>query len=272
MFLFPGIPAAEGNHMTMHFLDVGQSDSIYIEVSDGKNMLIDAGSNHASNKIINYLHRLGVKKIDYVVATHPHHDHIGSLDDVIEQFAIGKLYTSNVTHDTSSFYDVIKAIKKYKIKVKNVKKSSEIKLAENVKVKLFGPLVDQYASINEQSIIIHVTHDNNSFLLMGDAGIPVEEKLLVKHKNLNVDVLKVGHHGGISATSNEFLKKVKPNIAVISVGKNNYARFPAASVLKTLLKNNIKVLRTDKLGTISAISNGDKIIWFSSNYGFIYLK
>jgi competence protein ComEC len=264
--------ATNNSKMSIHFLDVGQSDSIFIEVIGGKNMLIDAGNNQSGPKIVQYLQRLGVNKIDYIVSTHPHHDHIGSLDDIIVNFSIGKLYTSNVTHDTASFYDVLKAIKKYKISVHNVKKEKKLKLAEDISVEIIGPLVDSYASINEQSIIVHLVHLDKSFLFMADAGIPAEKKLLLKKKNLKADVLKLGHHGADSASSNTFIKKVKPEIAVITVGKNNSYHYPSTSVLRTLQNHYVKVLRTDQLGTITALSNGKKIIWFTSKFGFIYPK
>ncbi|OZM58054.1 hypothetical protein CIB95_00295 [Lottiidibacillus patelloidae] len=264
------VKAMKSNKLAIHYLDVGQSDCIFIEVIGGKNMLIDAGNNQSGPKIIEYLQRLGISKIDFVVSTHPHHDHIGGLDEVIKSFKIGKFYTSNVTHDTASFYDVLKAVKKYKLSVHNVKKQKKIKLAADIKVDLIGPLIDSYGSINEQSIIVYLVHKEKSFLFMADAGIPAEKKLLIKKKKLKANVLKVGHHGADSASSNTFINKVKPDIAIISVGKNNQYHYPSPSVLNILQKNHVKVLRTDKLGTITALSNGKKIIWFTSKYGFIY--
>jgi competence protein ComEC len=270
-FTIPSVQAANDHpKVAVHYLDVGQADCIFIEVYGGKNLLIDAGDNHDGGTIVDFLEKLGVEKIDYLVATHPHHDHIGGLDDIIENFKIGKIYASKVTHDTSSFYEVVAAVKKHKVKVSIAKDGKKVKLGHGVNAELLVPMLNKYVSINDKSIIVKLVNGNNTFLFMSDAGIPVEKKLLLKKKKIKATVLKIGHHGADSASTDPFIKKVRPDIAVISVGRNNSYHYPSKSVLKTLKKRGVTVLRTDQLGTISAISNGDKIVWFTSKLGYIY--
>jgi competence protein ComEC len=260
---------AKENKVFIHFIDVGQADCIFVEVLGGKTLLIDTGDNGDGQKIVNFLKKRHVKKIDYIVATHPHHDHIGGLDDIIKHFEVGKIYTSRVTHDTSSFYDTLKAIRKNNVKIAEVTKHKKLSLKQGVVLEMIGPLL-KYASINDQSIVLRLTHQYNTFLFMADAGTAVERKLILKNINIKADVLKVGHHGAYTGTSYNFIKKVNPKIAVISVGENNQYKYPSSSVLKTLKNNNANILRTDKLGTISVISDGKKMVWYTTKYGYIY--
>jgi competence protein ComEC len=240
----------------LHFLDVGQADAILLETSTGKTMLIDTGDQQHEEKLIEYLLKLGITKIDVLLATHPHHDHIGGMDKIIKTFHIGSFYMSNTSYHTKHYNNLLKALKRTHTPLHLIEVGMSISLERYVDIRIIGPLKKEYEDLNNQSIIIKIKHGKNRFLLMGDAGVEAE-KDLIKHKSkLKANVLKVGHHGADTSTSKEFLEKVKPDYAVISVGRKNRYGFPDQSILKRLNEHHIAVYRTDQLGTIIVGSNG----------------
>lgn len=229
------------------FLDVGQADSILVESSSGKSMLIDAGNNADSDTVINYIKSEGISKIDILVATHPHEDHIGAMDEVIESFDIGKFYMPKVTTTTKNFEDLILAVK------------------SKGEADIIAPDSTSYSDLNDYSAVIKLKCGNETFLLDGDAESISEQEMLNKGYNLNADVLKVGHHGSSSSTTSEFLKAVSPKYAVISVGKDNDYGHPTQQTLNKLSAANVQVFRTDDSGTIVALSDGNSIAFDKQN-------
>ncbi|MZK53902.1 ComEC/Rec2 family competence protein [Clostridium beijerinckii] len=250
---------ADPNKMLVHYIDVGQGDCILVQVNN-KNLLIDSGPKSDRKKLFNYLSGLDLNKLDYVIATHPHEDHIGNMDDIIKTYSIGTFYAPKVESTTKSFEDMVDALKDKNLKVHVLKNNStSIDLGENTKVNVFSPNKDFYDNLNNYSPVIKIQYGNTSFLFTGDAEKEVEKEILNNNEDISADVLKVGHHGSSTSTSKDFLKKVNPSIAVISVGKDNIYNHPDAITTKLLDENNIKTYRTDKDGTIVICSDGSNI-------------
>ncbi|MCM3717580.1 ComEC/Rec2 family competence protein [Fictibacillus phosphorivorans] len=246
--------------LKIHFLDVGQADCILVEAPNGQTMLIDGGDEHDAEEIITYLKREGITRLDIVVASHPHHDHIGSLDDVIREFPVSVLYMPNLPYDTKYYHDLFRVINEKQIPVDRAKAGVHFKMGFSVKVEMLAPRGSYYKHINDYSAVIKIQHGKKNFLLMADAGAE-EEKEIMSRGGIKADVIKIGHHGANTGTSMEFLKKVKAKTAVISVGKHNPYQFPSKEVLYRLNNRKMTVYRTDQLGAIIATSNGKKIMF-----------
>ncbi|WP_273852556.1 ComEC/Rec2 family competence protein [Guptibacillus spartinae] len=258
---------AQTNLVEVHFLDVGQADSILITFGE-ETMLVDAGDNADGKMVSEYLKKLGITQLDYIVATHPHHDHIGGMDDVIQNFEVDRVLMPDVSYPTTHYKSLLKEIKKKEIPIMNAHKGVKIKLGRRVSVQVISPSENaEYEDFNDYSAVLMLKHEENRFLLMGDAGVEVEKQMLnrLKKKQLQNDVLKIGHHGAISATTDAFIKAVSPETAVISVGKDNRYHFPDHEVLQRLSGNDISILRTDQIGTIIATSDGKNITFHTEN-------
>lgn len=248
------IDAKVKENFYVSFIDVGQADSVLIR-NGNYNMLIDAGNNEDGEKLVNYFKSLGIEEFTYVFATHPHEDHIGGMDDIINNFKIDNYYMSNKLSTTKTFMDVLDALDRRNLKYTVPNKGDKLKLGDaNIKVIYPG---DDKSNINDSSIVLKITYGKNSFLLTGDATSNVERKIY--NEDIKSDVLKVAHHGSSYSSTDVFLDKVKPYYAVISVGKNNIYNHPSNKTLEKLNKRNIKVYRTDLDGTIVFISDGDTL-------------
>ncbi|QAA33860.1 ComEC/Rec2 family competence protein [Clostridium manihotivorum] len=248
------------NKFVVNYIDVGQGDSILIQAND-KTMLIDAGPKENEDKLLNYLKKLDIKKLDYVITTHPHEDHIGGMTSVIKDYSIGKFYAPKVTTTTKTFQNMILTLKDKNLKINILKPGmgSDINLGVNTKVDVFSPNSDKYEDLNNYSPIIKISYGKNSFLFTGDAEKLEEKEVLQKNYDIKADVLKVGHHGSSSSTGKDFLSKVAPSIAVISCGKGNDYGHPHKETLKTLEQLKVKVYRTDLSGNIVITSDGNNI-------------
>jgi len=240
------------------YLNVGQADSILIQV-DNENMLIDAGNNNDGKGIVKYLKDNNITKLNYLVGTHAHEDHIGGLDDVINSFDVEKFFMPDVLTTTKTFEDVIDALESKQVRFETPKIGDEFNLGSaNVKVIYVG---EDSSNLNNTSIVLKVTYNNVSFLFMGDLEKDIEEQLL--DSDISSTVLKVGHHGSSTSSSDKFISLVNPKYAIISVGKNNSYNHPKKVVLDRLNKYNITTLRTDELGTIVFTSDGENINYYS---------
>lgn len=245
--------------LKVYFIDVGQGDSIFIKTPDNKTMLIDAGVPEMGKKVVDYIKSLGVTKIDILVGTHPHEDHIGGMDRVIESFEIGKFYMPRVTTNTKTFEYVLNAAKNKGLKIDVAKAGVTLDLGPSVSAEMIAPNSSKYDDLNEYSAVIKLAYKNTSFLFTGDAGAESEMEMIENGYDLKSDVLKVGHHGSSTSTTASFLDDVSPKYAVISCGKGNDYGHPHSSTLKKLKARNIPVYRTDECGTIIALSNGQSI-------------
>lgn len=240
--------------LKVYFLDVGQADSILIQNGE-KNMLIDAGNNKDGNKLVKYFKSLGINKFDIIVGTHPHEDHIGGLDDIINSFEIGEIYMPKVTTTTATFEDVIDAINNKNLKITTPEIGKTFQLGEcNFTIINVGTNAEE---LNETSIVLKMIFGEKTFLFTGDATENNEEDML--EKDIQADVLKVGHHGSKTSTSEEFLEKVNPQYAVISLEKGNSYGHPHKETIEKLENKSIKIYRTDEDGTIVMKSDGKEI-------------
>lgn len=254
--------------LRVSYIDVGQGDSILIQ-QGSRNMLIDAGTNAAEEAVVNYIQKQGISKIDYLVLTHPHEDHIGGADKVIETFSIGTVYMPKVTDTTQTFKSVVAAMNSKNLKAVTPQIGSSFKLGE-ASCMILGPVNTQKNDLNTYSIVLKITFGNTKFLFTGDAQSSNEEAMINRGYDLTADVLKVGHHGSHTSTSQEFLNKVKPEYAVISVGKGNDYGHPHKQTMDRLKAAGIKVYRTDENGTVVCTSDGSKISFSCSTGDYAY--
>ena len=239
--------------LLIDFIDVGQADSILIRNED-KTMLIDAGTNEAGEMVVTYLQNLGINKIDYLIGTHPHEDHIGGLDDVINHFNIGQIYMPKIETTTKTFEDVLDAIENKNLTVTSPNKGDKIEIGQAVGTFMTEPILDK-DNLNFSSLVVRLEFGNSSFLFMGDAEKENEETI-----NWNkTDVLKVGHHGSNTSTSESFLNQVKPQCSIIMVGKDNSYNLPTQETIDKLNTIGSEIYRTDENGTIQIISDGNTI-------------
>lgn len=248
----------DGN-LTIYFMDVGQADSSLIVLPNKDTILIDAGNNDDSQMLVNSFKSLGVSKINILVGTHPHEDHIGGLDDIIDNFDIGNVYMPNKYSETKTFQDVLTALKNKNKTITLPKVGDVIYDKNNVKVTILSPENKEYKEMNNYSIVLKIEYNNNSFLFMGDAEKDVEEEILNRNTSVKADVLKVGHHGSNTSSSIDFLKNVNPKYSIIQVGLNNTYGLPKEETLNRLTQLNSTIYRNDLCGTIKLVSDGNNI-------------
>lgn len=246
------------SELTVHFMDVGQGDAVLIACG-GEYMLIDAGDNSKGTAVQNYLTKQGVKTLKYVVGTHPDADHIGGMDVVLYKFDCNTVIMPDVTSDTATYRDVLDAMKAKGYRNTVPKPGNSYTLGD-ARFVIAGP-GKAYEDTNNNSIVIRMTHGDNSFLFTGDMEEQAEADILQGKVSLQADVLKVGHHGSSSSSSEAFLEAVSPSYAVISCGEDNSYGHPHAQTLNVLRKMGVQVFRTDEQGTITASSDGSKITW-----------
>ena len=242
------------DNLNIYFVDVGQADCILIKYLDS-NVLIDAGNNEDGVKIVDYFKSLGVDKFKYVFATHAHEDHIGGMDDIINNFDIEHFYMPDVITTSKTYEDVLDSLYSKKIKYDTPKVDSKL-CFEDICLDVLSVGNDK-ENLNDTSIVLRLVYNKTSYLFMGDASVSVEKKIL--DKDISSTVLKVGHHGSQYSSSAQFLNKVRPQYAIIQVGKNNSYNHPKQVVLNKFKRMNTTVYRNDKDGTIILSSDGENI-------------
>ncbi len=248
--------AANPDKMEVHFIDVGQGDATLITCG-GQAMLIDAGDDTKGTAIQNYLQKRNIKKLDYLILTHPDADHIGGAPVIITKFDIDKVFMSNYEKDTKAYQKLIQALDDKRLRYSTPVAGAQYMLG-TATITILGPN-DTYDNPNDASVACMIQNGNNKFLFTGDAGEDAENDILDSGLDISADVYKVGHHGSRYSTSKAFFNAVKPSCAVISCGEDNSYGHPHAQTLNTLRTNGVKVYRTDESGTIVATSDGKKI-------------
>lgn len=244
------------NLLKIHYIDVGQGDSTFIELPNNETMLIDTGEREYYDTINSYINKLGYKKINYVIGTHPHTDHIGSLEYIVKNYDIENIYLPKASNNTQTFLRLLQSIKDKELSVNTAKSGLYILNNDDLKIKIIAPNSDSYENLNNYSIVIKIEYRNKSFLFMGDAEVLSEKEIT---DNVKSDVIKVGHHGSTTSSSSTFINKVKPKFAIISVGKNNSYNHPHKEIINRYKELGAKVYRTDELGTIVLESDGTNI-------------
>ncbi len=248
---------AKENALSVYILNVGQADSIFVHFPDGRTMLVDGGNPRDAEYILDFLHKNDVEKLDFLVATHPHSDHIGGLPEIIAELGAEKYYMPKISHNTLVYEKTLQAIKNRNGKITTAKKG--VVIAEgsannvNFSAEIVAPCSADYAELNDYSAVILLSYGKKRILLTGDAETISENQITA---DIDSDVLKVGHHGSETSTGEQFLKKVTPSAAIISVGKNNSYGLPDSSVLDRLEKYGCTVYRTDENGTVTVITDG----------------
>ena len=230
--------------LTIHFVDVGQGDCIFIELPDGKTALIDAGAEESGDAVVSYIRNLGYSKIDYILATHPHEDHIGGLPAVFYAFDVGEVWAPGAIHTTRTFEAFLDAVEAEGLAI-NVAEAGDIVFdSSGCAGAILSPIQSDYADLNDWSIVLSVKYDGKGFLFAGDAGSDVLDSTI----SGSYDVLKVGHHGSATSTTSNLIDRINPSLAVISCGTENSYGHPATSTLSAL--SDVDVYRTDLNGTI----------------------
>lgn len=251
--------ASTRSELKVYFLNVGQADSILIKTPDDKSMLIDAGNRDDGDFVVDYIKKLGIHKLDVVIATHPHEDHIGAMAQVIKSFDIGTFYMPYVSNNTKTFENMLKALEYEKVRAKYARGGVAINLSKDIDAEFLAPNNSKYDDLNNYSAVVKLIYKNISFLFEGDAERESEAEMLSRGYDLTANILKIGHHGSSSSSSNKFLDAVNPQYAVIMVGKNNDYGHPNKETIDKLNLRGIKILRTDRDGTIFMSTNGSKL-------------
>lgn len=242
--------------LKVHYLDVDQGDSIFIELPNNETMLIDAAESYQSENIINYLKNLNYQKIDYVIGTHPHTDHIGGLKNIINTFEIGKIYMPKVVSTTKTYESLLMAIKDKNLKINTAKGGTSIIDTDALKINILAPNNSTYTELNNYSVVTKITYGTTKFLFMGDAEKLSENEI---KENVTADVIKIGHHGSNTSSSIDFIKKVNAKYGIISVGLNNKYNLPKEETITNWENSGTKIYLTSTNGTIRASSDGTNI-------------
>ena len=242
----------------IHVIDVGQADSILITTPSNKNMLIDGGDEDSAKIIKSYLKNKKVKNLDVVIATHPDSDHIGSLDYIIDNFDVEKIYMPNQTTDSECYINLIDSCNKKNLKVNYLSKDDSFILDDSTNIYVLSPsyITDNN---NSNSIVLNISYKNNNFLFTGDCEESNEMDMINSYNLEDIDFLKVAHHGSYTASSLTFLEETTPDIAVISCGYKNSYGHPHKSTLDNLESVDAKIFRTDQNGSMQFYSDGEKI-------------
>lgn len=243
-----------GNEMLVHFIDVGQGDSIFIQAPSGSTMLIDGGVKGAGETIVAYLKEQGVTELDYVVATHPDADHIGGLISVLNSISIKNFIDSGKIHTSQTFEEMLTLINDKNIPYIVPKTGDTIALDPELTVDVLGANAGA-SDNNDASIVLRVAYGDISFLLMGDAGIKMEKEILAI-TDVQATILKAGHHGSNTSSSKAFIDAVYPQATILSYGQDNKYGHPHAEVIEHLQAVGSEIYSTVEAGTVVVKTDG----------------
>ncbi|MDI3281545.1 MAG: ComEC/Rec2 family competence protein, partial [Bacillota bacterium] len=254
-------PAPGRDLLRVFFLDVGQGDAILVRTPGGRVLLVDGGPPEAGPRLVRDLKRLGVKRIDVLLSTHPHADHIGGLLEVLPAFPVGVVYDPGVVHTTSTFERYLRLIEQKGIPFRLARRGVELPLEEGIKAQVLWPGAEAVAraeeegDLNAASAVVRLTYGQVALLLTVDIEREQEEALL-RQSDVRAQILKVAHHGSNSSTGSTFLARVGPRVAVIQVGRDNPYGHPSRQVLARLAARGVEVWRTDQNGTVILAIDG----------------
>jgi len=250
--------------LSVHFFDVGQGDAILIQERDNVQVLIDGGPSSAVLSKLGSAMPSGDNNIELVIMTHPDKDHVAGLVDVLKRYNVQTVLATMVPHALGEYQEILAIIQEKKIPVIIAHAPQRILLEDGSYLDVLYPfdvgIIEKEDKTNSTSVVTRLQYGSSSFLFTGDLETGQETELVYKNVNLNSEVLKVGHHGSKSSTGEAFLDAVKPNIAVISVGKNNTYGHPNQEVLSRLQDKGVRVFRTDMQGDIVLESDGRQVV------------
>lgn len=244
----------QNDKLNIIYFYVGQADSTFVKLNNST-MLIDAGNNEDGKMIVNFLNQNNISKIDYLVATHADEDHIGGIDDILNSVKVNQLLIPTVGSSGSDYKNAIEAAKNNNVEIKNPVRGDKFNL-DSANIEIMSALEGEDVSDNDSSIVMQMNYNTTKYLFMGDAEKEVENS----RQWQEVDVLKVGHHGSNSSSSEKFLEQINPKYSIIEVGKNNSYNLPSSKALTRLKNINTKILRTD-------MANGEEAgsFWLTSS-------
>jgi beta-lactamase superfamily II metal-dependent hydrolase len=247
--------------LRVHFIDVAQGKSILIETPE-QNVLIDAGEREQGPVVLGYLNTHGIKRLDMIVATHPHSDHIGGLSAIIGELPVGEIIMPDVSEDmtpaSSVYSDLLETIDEKELPITVAEPDAVYDLGGDAQLTLLGPNTD-YDDLNAYSVVSRLDFGANSFLFAGDATTDAERDMLEAGADLNATVLDVGHHGSRTSSGEDFLLAASPQIAVISCAEDNSYGHPHREVIERLNEIGAEILRTDIDGTVVITSDGQRL-------------
>lgn len=246
------------NYLKVHFIDVGQGDSIFIETPAGKTILIDGGPPEAGNRVVSYLNEQKLKEIDLLISTHPDFDHIGGLIDVIKHFPVKQIIDSGKVHHTKTYRRYMLAIEEKKIPFKVVEKNDRITLDTNVYIDVLNSYRPGRTN-NESALAFKMKFKEKQLLLLSDIEKEQEYDLL-KQNDLQSHLIKVAHHGSKTSSSQRFLQRVSPNIAILTYDKENEFGHPAANVIKNLMQVDTNIYSTAVFGHMIYMTDGKRYL------------
>lgn len=255
----PTVEPVSGGEVQFHFIDVGQGDAALIRTEHG-DILIDAGTNSSEDELKAYLDSLGIKDIAYAVFTHPHEDHIGGADMVLENYNVKKAVLPNISHTSKTYQTMMDCIEAEGCEVIEALPDKSFKVGELL-CTILAPVTGGYTELNDYSVVLRVDYGDTSAIFTGDAEIFSENQMLERYGSaaggmLDVDLIKVGHHGSDTSSGQAFLDAVTPAYGVISVGEGNDYGHPVQSILARYEALNVKLYRTDKEGSVVFSSTG----------------
>lgn len=243
------------------FLDVGQGDAILIKTPFGQSILIDGGSDNTVIKRLSENLAWWDKKIDLMILTHPHDDHVSGLIDVIKRYKVEKILYTGVVHNSPDYLIWLELIRDRKIPLTIIDRPQNIEFGENCELQIIYPreslLGKEASNLNNSSIVAKLVYGQTKFLLSGDIELEVEQELL--NIDLSAQVLKANHHGSDTSNSQKFLQAVQPEIVIIQVGADNNFGHPSRRVIKRLERIGAQVFRNDLDGTVRLVSNGEEV-------------
>lgn len=249
--------------LEIHFIDVGQADAAVI-LCDGEVLMIDGGNAGDSSLIYSYLTKtLGLEHIDYMIATHPHEDHIGGLSGVLYACSVGAIYSPVTEYDSDAFRALLKYAGKQGVEL-TIPEAGDVFYVGTASVQFISPS-RAYENENDQSLVVKIVYGNTSFLFTGDAEWDAEHDMVESGYELSADLLKVGHHGSGTSSSYIFLREVMPAFAVISVGEGNAYGHPTEDVLSRFRDAGTQMYRTDLCGNIVCQSDGNSLFLTQRN-------